>query len=456
MSRSEGPSRRSFLKSAGMTALVGGAGTGAAAAPLTPLAEVDAPGTRYDFDNVVSRVGSDCVKWDKQIQSFGREIAVGMGIADLDFKAPPAVTRALAARIQHENHGYLSMPKWHVDSIVNWNKRRYGVEIDPKWILHSPGLHPALISGLRAFSPPGSRVLVQSPTYNAFYTDIALVGCKAEDNPLKLVDGRYRMDFEDLERRIDHDTHTLILCNPQNPTGNVWSREDLMTLGEICTRRRVVVFADEIHCDFVTKGNRYTPYSSLPDEKIVRNSITFKSASKSFNLAALKCAYLYSSNPSHIARIKGAGGHREDVSTLGVVAHRAAYDECEKWLDQLVEYIDGSHEFVESFFASRIPLIKFVKPQGTFLAWLDVSALADRIGAKQKAADANLKKAADAPLVTPELIVERYLVERAKVHVNSGSGYGTGGAGRMRMNIGTSRKLLELALGNIAAATRTA
>jgi cystathionine beta-lyase len=454
MSRSEGPSRRTFLKSAGLTALAGGAGAGAA--PATAAAEVDAPGTRYDFDNVVSRIGSDCVKYDKQIQSFGREIQVGMGIADLDFKAPPAVTRALQARIQHENHGYLSMPKWHVDSIVNWNKRRYGVEIDPKSILHSPGLHPALISGLRAFSPPGSKVLVQSPTYNAFYTDIALVGCKAEDNPLKLADGRYRMDFEDLERRIDHDTHTLILCNPQNPTGNVWSRQDLLTLGEICTRRRVVVFADEIHCDFVNKGNRYTPYSSLGDEKIVRNSITFKSGSKSFNLAGLKCAYLHSSNPSHIARIKGAGGHREDVPTLGVVAHRAAYDECERWLDQLVEYIDASHEYVASFVAKNIPLVRCVKPQGTFLAWLDVSALAEKIGAQEKAAEATRKKEASAPAVTPELVVERYLVENAKVHVNGGSGYGTGGAGRVRMNIGTSRKLLELALGNIAAAAHKA
>jgi cystathionine beta-lyase len=214
----------------------------------------------------------------------------------------------------------------------------------------------------------------------------------------------------------------------------------------------VVVFADEIHCDFVNKGSRYTPFCSLGDERIVRNSITFKSASKSFNLASLKCAYLYSTNPGHIERIKTLGGHREDVTTLGVVAHRAAYDECERWLDQLVEYVDGSFDYVESFIASKIPLVKFVKPQGTFLAWLDVSALADRIGAREKADLANKTKEASAPTVTPELIVERWLVENARIHVNAGSGYGTGGAGRVRMNIGTSRKLLELALSNVAAA----
>lgn len=456
MSRNEGPNRRAFLKTAGMTALVGGVGTGTFAATAADVAAVEPSDASYDFDTVYNRVGTDCIKWDQQIKLYGREhIAVGMGIADLDFRVAPAITRAVAARIQHENHGYLSMPASHVESIVNWNKRRYGVDIDLGWILHSPGVHPALISALRAFSPPGSKVIVQSPTYNAFYTDIALVGCKAEDNPLKLVNRRYAMDFEDLERRIDHDTNTLILCNPQNPTGNTWSREDLMTLGEICTRRRVVVLADEIHCDFVTKGNKYTPYSSLGDEKIVLNSITFNSASKSFNLAAMKCAYMFSNNAGYIARVKGAG-HRADINTLGMVAHRAAYDESAKWLEQLVEYIDGSFDYVESFIAANMPLVKFVKPQGTYLAWLDVSALVDKIGAKETAAEVNRKKDAAAAPVTPEQIVERYLVEYAKVHMNPGSSYGTGGAGRMRMNIGTSRKLLELALTNMASALKKA
>ena len=359
----------------------------------------------------------------------------------------------LLERIRHENWGYMDLPRSYAESIVNWNKRRYGIDINADLLVHAAGVHPALISALRAFSPPGSKVIVQSPTYNAFYTDITLVGCKAEENPLKLVNGRYAMDFEDLERRISHDTNSIILCNPQNPTGNTWSREDLMTLGEICTRRRVVVLADEIHCDFVTKGNKYTPYSTLNNEAIVRNSITFKSASKSFNLAAAKCGYLFSTNPDYIAKVK-ATGHRQDINTLGMTACRAAYNEGADWLDQVVAYIDGNHEFVESFVRTNLPLIKVVKPQGTYLSWLDVSQVVDKIGAKDMAAEASRNDASSK--LTPETMVERYFVKHAKVQMNAGASYGLGGAGRMRMNIATSRKLVELALTNIAGALKNA
>ena len=182
-----------------------------------------------------------------------------MGTADQDFPIAPAITRALRDQIAHENYGYLTIPSSYKESIVNWNQRRYGLHIDPDTILHSPGVRPAIISTLRAFCPPGSKLLMQTPGYNGFYADIRVVGTLAEESPLKLEGGRYHMDFEDLERRIDHDTHALILCNPHNPTGNVWSRANLMTLGEICTRRRVVVLSDEIHCDFVTAGQTYNP-----------------------------------------------------------------------------------------------------------------------------------------------------------------------------------------------------
>ena len=452
MSSSEALNRRSFLKNAGLTALVGAVGTGSSPVVTAASAAFDPPEGTYDFDTVYNRIGSDCVKWDQQIRTYGKDnIAVGMGIADMDFKAAPAITKALVERIQHENWGYLDMPRSYIDSIVNWNKQRYGIEINPDTLMHSCGVHPGIISALRAFSPPGSKVLVQTPTYNGFFTDIALVGCTPAESPLKLVNGRYSMDFEDLERRISHDTNTIILCNPQNPTGNCWSREDLLTLGEICTRRRVVVLADEIHCDFVAKGSKYTPYSTLANEAIVRNSITFKSASKSFNLAAAKVGYLFSSNPDYLARIK-ATGHRQELNTLGVVACRAAYDESADWLDQLVSYIDANQAFVEKFVSANIPLVKVVKPQGTYLSWLDVSAVIDKIGAKEMAAEANKNRAPSEAVVAPATMVERYFVKHAKVHMNSGSSYGDGGQGRMRMNIGAPRKLVELALTNLASA----
>lgn len=441
-----GLGRRAFLKSAGLTALAGAVGAAEAAgsgATVQPL------GSRFDFDAVYDRIGTDCSKWDAQIARYGKEnVAVGMGVADQDFKIAPAITRALQERIAHENYGYLSIPSSYKESIVNWNKRRYGFEIDPDLLMHSDGVHPALISTLRAFCPPGSKVLVQAPVYSGFYSDIRIVGCRAEESPLRLVDGRYQMDFDDLERRIDQDTHALMLCNPQNPTGNSWSRQDLMTLGEICTRRRVVVLSDEIHCDFVSRGQTHTPYATLDDEAIVRNSITYKSASKTFNLSAMKVAYMFSTNPDYLARIRGAGQHRQGINTLGVVAAQAAYDGGEEWQRQVVDYIDGTLDHVESFVSSSMPLVTVVKPEGTYLTWLDVSELADRIGAEKSAAEAS---GADRQ-VTPETIVQRWFVEHANVVLNTGSSYGYGGAGRMRMNIATSRQLVDMALNNMARA----
>ena len=449
MSLNIGLDRRAFLKSAGMTALAGAAGPASSAEAAVARGTTQSSGGRFDFDTIYDRIGTDCSKWDRQIAVYGRDkIEVPMGTADQDFRIAPVITRALQERIEHENHGYLTIPASYVESIVNWNKRRHGFEIDPDLLLHSAGVHPAIISTLRAFCPPGSKVLVQAPVYNGFYTDIRVVGCEASESPMTLVNGRYAMDFDDLERRIDHDTHALILCNPQNPTGNVWSREDLMRLGDICTRRRVVVLSDEIHCDFVSRGATYTPYATLEDEAIVRNSITYKSASKSFNLSGMKVAYMFSSNPDYIARIKGTGQHRQGINTLGVIAAQAAYDHAEEWQNQLVDYLDGTLDYVESFVNSSMPFVKVVKPQGTYLAWLDVSEVVDRIGAKRTAAEASAREGQ----VTPETIVQRYLVEHAHVLLNTGSSYGFGGAGHMRMNTATSRKLVELALTNMARA----
>jgi cysteine-S-conjugate beta-lyase len=449
MSQHAAFNRRAFLKTAGMTAFAGAVGS-TAAAPLAEAAfEPDSNG-RYDFDTPYSRIGTDCVKWDQQIRAFGKDsIAVGMGIADMDFRAAPCITRALNERMKHENWGYLDTPHTYFEEIAAWNKRRYGLTIDPDTMVLTTGVHPGIIATLRAFSPPGSKVLLTTPTYNGFYGDLTYTGTKPEESPMKLVDGRYSIDFDDFERRISHETNTFILCNPQNPTGNTWSADDLMRLGEICLRRRVIVLADEIHCDFVNKGQKYTPFATLPNKAVVNNSLTFKAASKSFSLAAMKHAWFFSTNPDLLARAKAM--NRADLSTLGMVANRAALTEGEDWLNQCVDYIDGNHEYVASFVKDNIPLVKCVKPQGTYLAWLDVSQVVDKIGAKDTAVQETKK---GGKTVTPEQIVERYFVKTAKVHMNAGSSYGYGGAGHMRMNIATSRKTLELALTNLANALR--
>jgi cysteine-S-conjugate beta-lyase len=452
MSHLDGFDRRAFLKNAGLTALAGAVATGsslehAAAAVLEPA------NGKYDFDTVFNRVGSECVKWDQQIKKYGKEnIQVGMGIADMDFRAAPCITSAIQERCKHENWGYLDTPvQSYIDAIVNWNKKRYGLQIDPETVVLSNGVHPGIIAALRAFSPPGSKVLLTTPVYDGFYSDLDFCQLKAEESPMKLVDGRYSIDFDDFERRISHDTNTFILCNPHNPTGNCWSPEDLTRLGEICLKKRVLVLADEIHCDFVTKGNKYTPFATLPNKDIVRNSITFKAASKSFSLAAMKTAWYFSTNPDYLARAK-ANNHVE-LSTVGMVSNRAALTEGDDWLNQVVEYIDGNHDFVESFVRANIPMIKYRKAQGTYLAWLDVSAVCDKINAKELAVAANKTVPAGTKPLTAESMVERHFIKHARVQMNPGSNYGLGGAGHMRMNIATSRKLVELALTNLASAT---
>jgi len=451
MSQRIGLNRRAFLRNAGMTALAGAAGTGKAMAARAARAASEPANGVFDFDTPYSRIGTNCIKWDRQLERFGDcDIEVAMGIADMDFKAPPCIGRALAERCKHENWGYMNTPKSYAEAIVTWNKRRHGIEVDPDTLVLSDGVHPALIAALKTFSPPGSRVLLMTPTYNGFYGDLRASFTLAADSPMKLANGRYSIDFDDLESRISADTNTLILCNPQNPSGNCWSKEDLMRLGRLCLERRVVVLADEIHCDILMKGQKYTPFASLPDREVVNNSLTFNAVSKTFSLAAMKSGYFFSTNPDYLEKVKA--NHRANLNTLGLVANEAAYKEGEAWLDQLLPYLDGNHDFVEAYLRDKMPLVRYTKAQGTYLAWLDVSGVIDKIGAKEQAARETKMQDASKPAVTPEMIVERWFVENAKVHMNAGSSYGTGGAGHMRMNLGTSRRLIAKALDNMSAA----
>ncbi len=446
MFNDSGLDRRGFLKRAGMTAVLGAVGARDALASqssdvLPPPLIQD-----YNFDQIYDRVGTDSTKWDGAIANFGEEIEVGMGIADMDFRAAPCITRALAERCEHENWGYLRRPQAYVQAIVDWNKRRYDLDIDPDTVELTTGVHPGLIAALQTFAPPGTRVLLTAPVYSGFYSDLRFTRTVPEDSPMHLVDGRYSIDFEDFERRARR-ANVFILCNPQNPTGNIWSPADLTRIGEICLDHRVIVLADEIHCDFVTNGNKYTPFASLPNREIVNNSITFKAASKTFSLAAMKAAWYFSTNLDLLERVRA--NTRADLSTLGMVANLAALTEGEDWLDQLLPYIDGNHDFAETYITNKMPLVKYTKAQGTYLAWIDVSEVVERIGAKQTASE---EANASGRLVSPEQIVQRWFAENAKVALNPGHSYGTGGEGHMRMNIASPRKLLEQAFDNMTIA----
>jgi cystathionine beta-lyase len=451
--------RRAFLRNAGFTAIAGAAAAGTpaplfAASPALALEQTS--NGKFDFDTVYNRFGTDSTKFDQQINRYGKDsVQVGMGIADIDFKAAPSITRTLTDRVKHENWGYLDMDTWTPktqEAIAAWSKRRYNFVVDPKTIVVSNGVHPALIAALKTFSPRGSKVLLQTPTYNGFYSDLTASDTKAEESPLKFVNGKFQMDFDDFERRISIDTHSFILCNPQNPTGNCWSPEDLLRIGEICLKHRVIVLADEIHSDWVSKGQKYTPFASLSNKAVVDNSITFKAASKSFGLAAHKIAWYHSTNPVLLDRVKYH--HRADLNTMGVLANYAAITDCDEWLNQANVYVNDTHDFVNSYISEKIPMLKVHRAEGTYLTWLDVTAVAERINSKKLADDYNRTKPATMPALTPEQMVERYFVKTAKVHLNQGAGYGKGGENHMRMNIGTSRKLVEAALNNLAAACR--
>ncbi len=441
--------RRMFLKGAGAAAVASAATGGASMVPPAAASPLqDNPGP-FDFDTPYDRVGTDCNKWDKIREDYGPEnIQVAMGVADMDFKCAPVVTEALAKRVRHENWGYLHMLKDFFPAIVDWNRTRHGLEIDPDLMALSDGVHPALIAALKALARPGSKVLLTTSTYSGFYTDLRESHTLAEESPFLVDNGVHRFDFDDIESRISNETDVLILCNPQNPTGNCWSPEDLMRLGRLCLERRVVVLADEIHCDFVTKGNTYTPFATLPDKDVVHNSMTFQSGSKTFSLAAMKVAWFHTTNPEFFRKTQEQ--HMAQTNSLGVVAHHAALRGGAEWLDQLLVYLDGSHDFVEQYIRENIPQMKYTKAQGTYLAWLDVAGLADRIDAAGRAATEN--KTAEEP-VTPENMVVRWLVENAGVYTNPGSNYGPGGENHVRMNLGTSRQLIKLALDNIAEAT---
>jgi cystathionine beta-lyase len=459
MSQPNGLNRRAFLRNAGFTAIAGAAAAGNPAPLFAAVPEGTLEQTtngKFDFDTVYSRFGTDSTKFDQQINRYGKDsVQVGMGIADIDFKAAPSITKALTDRVKHENWGYLDMDTWtprSQEAIAAWSKRRYNFAVDPKTIVIANGVHPALIAALKTFSPRGSKVLLQTPTYNGFYSDLTASDTKAEESPLKFVNGKFQMDFEDFERRISIDTHSFILCNPQNPTGNCWSPEDLLRIGEICLKHRVVLLSDEIHCDWVSKGQKYTPFASLSNKAVVDNSITFKAASKSFGLAAHKVAWFHSTNPELVARMRYH--HRVDLNTMGILAQHAAITEGDEWLRQANEYVSDTHDFVNSYIHDKIPMLKVHRAEGTYLTWLDVTAVAERINSKKLADDYNRTKPANMPSLTPEQMVERFFVKTAKVHLNQGASYGKGGENHMRMNIGTSRKLVEQALNNLASACR--
>jgi cystathionine beta-lyase len=461
MDQTNGQDRRSFLTKTGLGVLA----LGPLAAAVARDAEA-APAARgaYDFDTPYIRIGWDDDKWDGAIRTEHVDhLVAGMSISDMDFKCAPAITAALQRRVAHENWGETDMdcagPMAFKKGIIDWNKKHYGIDVIHLDNLEiTTGVHPGLQAAIRAFTKPGEKVLLAAPIYNGFYSDIRYAKAVPVESPMKYEDGRYEIDWEDFERRMTPEVKVSILCNPQNPVGRVWSKDEITRYGELCLKHNVIVLADEIFCDILAKGQSFTPFSTLENRAIVDNSITFKSPSKSFSLACMKCAWFFSTNP--VLFKAAAEMNSPYLNTLGMIASQAAYAGGEDWMHQCVAYLGANQEFANQYIKANIPMIKVGrKPEGTYLGWIDVTAVSERIDAQKLADEANRNPARNprtgaVKLATPEEMVNHWFAHNAFVHMYPGSQYGLGGANHMRINFATSRRTLKAALDSMAGALK--
>ena len=377
---------------------------------------------KYNFDKEINRRGSHCYKWDEPRE----EGVIPMWVADMDFEAAPAIRQALQHRVEHGIFGYEKVPESYYTAIQNWFSRRHQWSIERSWIRYTTGVVPAVTCVLKALTLPGEQVLMLTPVYNCFYSCIKNCGCGVEESRLIRQDDTYVIDFEDFERHCSDEKVTVfLLCNPHNPGGRVWTRDELLHLHSICHRHGVIVISDEIHCELVMPGYTYTPFATLSDES-QDNSITLVSPSKSFNIAGLQTANIICKNPTWRRRINRVINIHEvcDLNPFGPVALEAAYNESEDWLDELNQYLWGNYQALKTFFADQLPHIKVFRLEGTYLVWVDISATG--MSADEAA---------------------HRLLTKAKVMVSSGTLYGRpSGEGFLRLNIACPRQRMMEAL----------
>jgi cysteine-S-conjugate beta-lyase len=430
--------RRFFMKGVGAAALFSGINVSTSNAIAGGMGHTSMSMT-YNLNEDFNRIGSGDFKWDA-IRRGARphDVKWPMGVADMDFRALPEITAALQKRMNHENWGYEGAPADYLDNIVAWNKKRYNQDVPKDNIINCLGVLDGVLSVLKVFNPNNAKVLIHTPGYSGFFSVIKQAGFGEIENELKLVNGRYEMDFDLMERQLGNDIKILLFCNPQNPTGNCWTADEMRKMGDICNRKGVLVIADEIHCDFVNKQAKYIPYASL-GEKYAMNSFTVKSASKSFNLAAHRTAYMFSDNTDYIKRVVDGGHHRELLHTMGTIACNAAYKHGAQYMDDVQSYIDSNCHFLAKFCAEKMPLVKYTVQEGTYLAWLDCSELAKKLG-----------KPAEGQRVGD--VIKDFFIQKASVNINPGESYGKNGVGYMRMNLGTTHQKLHQALNSMAAA----
>lgn len=373
---------------------------------------------KYDFDRVIPRRGTDSCKWD----SAAADGVLPMWVADMDFQTAPAIIEALRRRVDHGIFGYTRVPQSYYEAVTGWFARRHAWTIDPQWIIYTSGVVPALSAIVKASTRPGDKVLIQTPVYNCFFSSIRNNGCEVVASPLRRTGDTYEMDFGDLERKAaDPQVKVMLLCNPHNPVGRVWRRDELQRLGEICIRHGVLVVADEIHCELVFPEYRYTPFASISEE-FRRHSVSCISPSKAFNIAGLQIANIVAADDDLRRRIDRAININEvcDVNPFGVIATQAAYNAGGEWLDALIDYLRANYLHLLDFCREQLADFPIAKLEGTYLVWMDCR----RLG------------------LTSEVLEQR-LIDEARLWLNPGTMYGPEGEGFMRWNIACPRTLLD-------------
>ena len=379
----------------------------------------------YDFDKIINRRGTNCVKWDEVADSE----VIPMWVADMDFETAPCIMQALQERLQHGCFGYTFVPESYYDATIQWFQHRHGWTIDRSSFIYTSGIVPAISAIIKAMTNEGDKVLVQTPVYNCFFSSIRNNGCVLAENPLKPLSHRaegvrYEVYWEDFEQKCaDPAVKVFLLCNPHNPAGRVWTREELEKMGSICLQHGVFVISDEIHCEFTMPGHTYTPFASL-SEDFAMNSAVCLSPSKAFNIAGLQIANIIVKDADIRKRVDKAININEvcDVNPFGVIALQAAYTpEGEAWLNDLCHYIDGNYQLAKQMLEEALPHCPVTTLEGTYLLWLNIASTGKT---SQQVAD--------------------HLMQHHQVYVNPGTMYGeTAGEGYIRINLATRRSLVE-------------
>ena len=380
---------------------------------------------KYNFDELVERRGTGCVKWDE----CSNDEVIPLWVADMDFKAAPAIQEAVRKRAEHGVFGYAVVEEDYYEAVISWFQRRHDWTIHREEILYTTGVVPAMSVAIKALAMPGEKVLILSPDYNCFFSSIRNNGCEVLETALKRVGDTFEVDWQDFETKCaDEKTTVFLLCNPHNPTGRVWTKTELMQMNDICLKYGVKVVSDEIHCELMMPGYKFQPFAAV-SEACRQNCVILNSPSKSFNIAGLQAANIICSQPSWRRRLDRAININEvcDLNPFGPVALKAAYNESEEWIDELNQYLWGNYQLLREFVAENFPQWKVCKLEGTYLPWVDISAMN----------------------ITSQALCDKLLTE-AKVWLNPGTMYGPQtGEGYVRFNIATQRSRLKEALERI-------